>query len=261
MTSPSSHQNTTPPQAPEAGNVIWFVLIAVVLFAALSFTVAQMLRSGSPEDISAEKTKLYAAEILDTARQFRGAVQNAIIGNNCDESQISFANNTVPGYEHSPASPALCQIFHGSEGTASYRPPPQDWLDTAQSARDGYAEWFFIGEGCVHESGSSDDNCSNSASGTDSDLIAVVPWIKRQICVELNDKLGIENPEGDPPQAGGEILFAPITKFTGSYTENYAIQSDSSDAQILTATPTGCFEGGGTPTAGSYHFYQVLVAR
>lgn len=239
----------------EAGSAIMIILIAIVLFAALSYTVSQMLRTGNPDDITAEKTKLYTAEIMDTARQFKSAVQNAMIGNNCDDSQISFANNFVSGYEHSPASPDDCQIFHGSEGTASYRAPPADWLDSSQSAETGYGQWHFTGEACVFESGTSDDNCSATGGNADSDLIAIMPWINRQLCVEINDRLGVENTDGDPPKASGS-LFPPIDQFTGSYSENYALQSSASGAEALTATPAGCFENN-----GGYHFYQVLVAR
>ena len=49
----------------ETGNVLFLILIAVILFGALSFTVAQMMRGGNAEYIGEQQLSLYADEVLD----------------------------------------------------------------------------------------------------------------------------------------------------------------------------------------------------
>ncbi len=147
------------PRKSERGSVLVLIFVAIALFAALSFAIGQMLRTNSPEDISAEKATLFAAELTNYALQMREATQNARITSNCDETQISFANAIVSGFEHTPAAPEDCQIFHQSKGYIQYLTPPEDWLDTEQSGQATYRQWLFSGRGCIDQMGSSDDDC------------------------------------------------------------------------------------------------------
>ncbi len=87
--------------------------------------------------------------------------------------------------------------------------------------------------------------------------------MNKQICIQINDNFGVTNPGGNPPQASGsQNLSGYAIKFTGSYAQDYSVQSGGSvDNTILTATPAACFEGGGSPPVDTFHFYQVLLAR
>ena len=245
----------------EAGNVLFIILIATILFGALSFAVGNMLRGGDTIAIGQEKAGLYAAEILDKARQIRSGVQEARAAYGCLANDMSFANDRVSGYAHTPATDIECQIFHASYGGTHYSVPPVDWLDTTQSAQTGYGQWFFTGESCVYDVGTGSTDCATASGSADSDLIAVMPWIKREICIAINDALGLTGANDDPPQAAGTSWNAAFNKFTGTYSQGGDIQSDTSGTAVLTGITAGCFEGGTAPPAGSYHFYQVLMAR
>jgi hypothetical protein len=246
----------------ERGNVIYFVFLAAVLFGALAFAVSEMLRGGDPDEISDEKVRLYVAEISNYGREMKQAIGNMRLSNGCEEYEISFANASVEDYEHSPETADNCKVFHIAGGGMNYQIPVKDWLDPTRESEDGYAEWYFAGNSCVYEIGNGDSNCASNADANDSDLVMILPYVRKNICVQMNKQFGIENPGDDPPRASGSVWTSDMTKFTGTFADGgTAIQSGGDDADILTGRSAGCFEGSGTPPTGSYHFYQVLLAR
>jgi hypothetical protein len=243
------------------GKVLFIILIAIVLFGALSFVVAAMMRDGDSSSLSREKSELMAAEILDRAQQFHLAVQEARAGHGCAAEDISFANNSLNGYEHTPASAIECQIFHASKDDFDYTMPAEDWLDNTRRSETRFGEWFFTGDTCVYEVGTGGTACATANEANDSELVAVLPWVKRDICIAINHALGLAGPTDSPPQASGRIWISAMNPFTGSFSQGGSIQSGTSGASVLTGTMAGCFEGDTNPPSGSYHFYQVLIAR
>ena len=57
----------------QKGSVLVIILVAVALFAALSYTVANMMRGGA--EIGSEKAGIYASEILTYAQSVGEAVK------------------------------------------------------------------------------------------------------------------------------------------------------------------------------------------
>jgi len=123
---------------PQSGNVLFYILIAVVLFGALGFAVSGMMRGGSGGGIGKEKASLYAAEILTYAKQIDDTVKNMQILNDCADEEISFENSTVSGYEHSPVARDECKAFHPDGGGMTYR-AEAEWFD------DSYAGFYQSG--------------------------------------------------------------------------------------------------------------------
>ena len=80
----------------QKGNVLFLILIAVVLFAAISYAVTQSSRSGG--SINKETALIQAAEIVQKANQIRVAIQRMKISNGCDETEIDFENPVVSGF-------------------------------------------------------------------------------------------------------------------------------------------------------------------
>ncbi len=244
----------------QSGSALFIVLIAVALFGALSFAVSTMMRDESGLKLVDEKAGLYANEILDYGRAVREAVQNIRISNGCSDTDISFQNSSVTGYTN--GTNTACQIFHANGGGLNYIGPTTDSLDPSQSAKTGYSQWYFLGESCVNDVGTGTQGCWNANGASDSDLVAALPWIKKDVCIEINDRLGITNPSGEPPQANGRTWNNAMPKFTGVYTQGgHAIQSEQSNVEILKGKTAGCFEGETFPQTGTYSFYQVLIAR
>jgi len=94
------NQAVTPktPLKNERGNVIFLILIAIGLFAALSFSFSKGNR-GSTTIIDKEQATLIATEIINYARSIKNAVHELQI-NGCDDTEISFENGITVGYEN-----------------------------------------------------------------------------------------------------------------------------------------------------------------
>lgn len=206
----------------QKGSALFLILIAVVLFGALSFSIANMLRGGDNTDISDEKAGLYAGELLNYGRSLRQSVQNIRISNGCDDADISFENSIESGYTN--GSNTECQVFHGNGGGMRWSSPSTD-------INDGSA-WVITG-----------DNQADGIGTATADLIAILPNITLGICNEVNDNFG------SSPGSDAGISFA---KFTGSYAVTETL--DSADGNMV-----GCLNY--LNSGNNYFFYQVLIVR
>ncbi len=213
----------------QSGNVLFYILIAVALLAALSYTVAQSGR-GSVSSINRERAYIYATEIIEYGNILSQAVsQIKLRGYN--DNQISFENNKISGYSNSNCTDDECKIFHINGGSLT-------WLDPPKSSNDG-TDWLIT----VNE--------INNIGTSNADLILLLQNIDQEICKQINNKL-----HGTTviPQESDTIN---LSKFTGNYTGS--VISDASN--IISGNYSYCFEGGTTPPTGTYHYYQVLIAR
>jgi hypothetical protein len=238
----------------QAGSALFIILIAVMIFAALSYTVAQMLRGGSPSMITEEKSRLFAGEILNAARGMRQAVQNIKISNGCADMDISFENPIIAGYTHIPVAPVKCRIFDGSGGGLNYAAPSDEWLDMALAGPPALrGQWYFPADICVPGTGSAPTGC-NSDNVDNEALIVIMPYVRKEVCIWINKALGITNPGGSPPTESDNAWTASADKFNGAQSDGEKIDMDAQ---------AGCFEGaaGSTPPSGTYHFYQIIVPR
>ncbi len=225
-----------------SGSVLFYVLIGVVLFAALSLVVANIMRSGTVNPQS-EVQQVNVSEILQYASGLRQAAKTIQQINGYDAAQISFDTPVLAGYGLAcPDGSAKCKMFDPAGAGLTYQTPDARWLDGSGG------DWLFSGDNEVTGVGT-------DGAGTSSvDLLAILPWIKKELCLKLNEMLGITNPGGDPPQNTVDIELT--TKFTGTYTASDIIDG-------ISGARAGCIEGGvgKTPSAGTYHFFQVLVTR
>ena len=75
-----------------SGNALFLVLIAIGLFAALSFAVSSS--GGGGASLDREQLQLKAAEIRDYASQMANTVQQMVTTGGCLDTQISFAQDS-----------------------------------------------------------------------------------------------------------------------------------------------------------------------
>ena len=206
----------------ENGNILILILVAVILFGALSYTVANMLRSGNAELIGEQQASIYADELMSTARQYRQAIQSMRISNGCDETDISFEVAALTGYTNGTNTD--CQVFHADGGGLTYVAPPSNV--TTQ-------DWVFIGSNIV-------DGVGTAAP----DLIAFLPNINLVVCNTINDKLRVS--------AVGNDNTIDFTKFTGTFASTQTIN-------FAAGLPAGCLNY--VNAGDNYFFYQVLITR
>jgi len=243
--------NSAKAQQTQSGNVILLVLVAVIMFTALTFVVSNTMNNSSPEAVSAERAKLLADYVIDYARVMRNAVQDMRI-NGCEIDEISLANNFITGYEHAPQTRDDCRLFYISGGGVNYQVPSNDVLAEIRPEPAMQGEWFFPANVCIPQLGTigADDTKCNEDGLDNESLIAFLPYINRTVCEQINERLG----RGTTiPQEPGNAWPSAATLFTGSLNDSDILEQDG-----LTA---GCIEGTTIPPAGTYHFYQILVAR
>ncbi len=219
----------------QSGNVFIIILMGIVLFAALSFTISRGMRSETTDKLSAQKAALAASDILNYTQKMERAISR-LRQKSVSESDISFENPKDAAYAHTPVVTEEQKLFTPTGGALSFQNPPE-------RANDG-SPWLFTGSTCIADIGTGPTGCSVDLDATNEELIAVLPNVVDSVCAELNSRLKIT---GTPADTGAG---ASTTKYTGTFANGTEI--------ILAGGPynSACFSRG-----TSNYFYVVLIAR
>jgi hypothetical protein len=229
----TSFKQTKTRQA-ERGNVFLIIMIGVVLFAALAFTVSQGLRSDNTTRLSQQEVALAASDILSFAQKIERSV-NRLRRRAVSESDISFISNaTGTDYQHGAPQPDSNKIFHPSGASVSWQEPPE-------GANDG-STWHFTGHTCITDIGTGATGC-DSDSAANEELLIVLPNVVDEVCAEINTRLNIGT---TPTDSGGSYS---ATRFTGTY-------ADGTEIILGSSQNAACYADG-----SNNHFYYVLLAR
>ena len=169
----------------ERGNVLFLILIAAALFAALSYAITQSGRSGG-SDAQREKAKLSAAEIMNYATALQAAVSRMLIGD-CNLSVLNFENNFDGGLHINPAAPVngKCNVFDPPGGGVAAKKPAQGW--------SGDETFYYAGSAAISGLG------LTCASAECADLVLVMHGVSEALCQELNDMNGYKIPVANLP--------------------------------------------------------------
>ncbi len=246
----------------EQGNALFLILIAVALFAALSYAVTNSTRSGGGVSSLTETELIKTSVIAQRGAQIKTAIDRMKIIHGVQNWEICFdhANWGHNNYNYSSCNNVETNIFNSEGGGVAFGTPDSDWLDTANSGRPRYGQYVFQSrrvEGIGTDSGS---------GGSMNDLVMYLPHLKKDVCVKINEGLGITNPSGDPPTEPNETnpkYFQCTFGESGSHCYGSSIQTAiDGTGDELVGKEAGCARftnafGGAT----SYTFYQVLVAR
>jgi hypothetical protein len=234
-------QNSRPiKRQAERGGAIVFILIGIALFAALSYSVADMMRTGSPETVALERSKLYAAEIIDYSRAIKQTVQSLRI-DGCGDTGISFTQEASDDYEHNPVVAESCKVFAQTGGGMNVQLPHEDINDRAP--------YIFTGLHEIHNVGTT---CGSAAC---SDLVLVLTDIKQIVCEAINEQIGVTPANTAPPTDTGAAVASLYTPFTGTYGAGVVL---GDEAAPLAGRQSGCFQD---TTNSNFVFYYVLKAR
>ena len=241
----------------ESGNALWFILLAVALITALTITITsssdQTEQSG---DI--ERARVQASEILNFAKSVEEGVKRMTM-RGISENELSFEDTRLTtDYSHAGCTGDNCLVFGKSGGGVSYSPPNSLWLDRSESASARYGEWFFTSDTCVASVVRGGTDCDADAANNE-ELLIVMPYIKRDLCTEINYLLTLKDGSGNlltsPPEQT-DAAFDLDAYFQGSFSGDSMIILD--DTSYLTGKKAGCFED---KTLGAYMFYYTLIGR
>ena len=237
----------------ERGSAIVWILIAVFLFAALSYVMMQGNRS-STSMLSDEEAKAYATQIISFGNEMKTTVKRLQL-RGCEDNEINFSNSIYkftasPSLDawvqnHNPNSPTneSCNIFSANGGQIT---PKQFTKGAVTSASAG---GLFAGDSAVIV------GRVNGVGTTAPELLLFVIGIDLNVCEHINKLLGINTT--DPIPNDGYSAWTPFSAANVNYDAAFSIFGD--DDTQLTGKSAFCSQVNDASTAGMY--FQVLISR
>jgi len=244
----------------EKGNVLFLILIAVALFAALAFVVAQSTRSGSGGTAD-EKARLLASQILNYTVSVSTGM-NRLLASGCRLNQINFErepfDGSNPQYENSESPDGFkCHVFHPNGGAVPYQAPPEDAQNIPFGKSAEMKEYYYNLSNQVIGLGTDNLGDFNADS---KDFMIIMPYATVEVCRALNKAIHQEN--GTPPEL---INTLNVVGFWGGDLEATGSQDIEDAGGLLKGQGTACVHASdvyGPPTAGpGYYFYSVILTR
>jgi len=217
----------------ESGNVLFIILIAIALIAALTLA---MRGTGSQDgSINKEELAIRGSEVQRYMNELEYAVRE-ILNNSYSEEDIRFAHSQADSDygDLSGDSDKGDQVFHSSGGNATYRDPPRD-------INDGSA-WEFYGHSALPFAGSDR-----------ADLIAVLPNVTDAFCDAVNMSIGYM---AQPTDTGTCLHGTSSDRFND--TTQFSLSPNITVENSFSVKPAmrGC-----VTCDTDKHYFYVLMAR
>lgn len=243
----------------ESGNVLFLILIAVALFAALSYAVTQSTRGSGSAD--GETNLISSAQLTQYPAGVRTAVVRMLIGGTAvDELLFNDPSFFDKAGFTGPSATAIANrrraVFHPEGGAATFQLAPADSV-TAAAAGEPLGTWFYNNVAQIQNIG-----LTGATGGAGNDVVAYLPHINSGICRRVNEEMGLGNTiptEADITVAAIAVtmddvaLPRPTADF--SVTDGPVINGAGNE---FIGQPFGCFLSG-APAANVY--YHVLIER
>ena len=242
------------------GNVLFLILIAIALFAALAYVVTSSSR-GSDGNINQEAEDMAISQVLQHFTSVKTAVQRLTLTGICNDYTIRYWQagriNASNSTHYGDGSNTACQVFHPDGGGVPYMIRPEA-LDTTEPD-----EIAVINDRIY--------NIGTDASGSGSDQLIIVN-VPRSACIKVNDKVGVPNPGGEPPAftsptwdkwkaPGNQYYTFPSAAYDGYHREVNYPGSTPVRAKEVAGHELACFSTLDSSSNTYYVLYQVLIAR
>lgn len=226
------------------GNVLFLILLAVALFAALSYAVTQSNRSGG-NNITKEKAELMASELIQYAYAIEQAMMRMRLSGSYKGWQISVHSDyNYNSSENTSCPDNGCKLFHPEGGGLSPRLFPEAFFNTDLSSyqNPSFGQKLFFFMRTIQDVGT-----------TQSDVYFTIGHIKDEICLAINKKVGIGN------TIPTDSAIDPLANFSQTRTAYPGILGIIGDSDpLLAGQLTGCFYYNGS---WGNQFYHVLIPR
>lgn len=157
------------------GNVLFFILIAVALFAALSYAVSNSFRGGTGT-ITTEQARVSAGELLRSMGDIRQGYQYLWVQQGCSLDDIDFTNPATTPFD--------CDMFHPQGAGVAY---PNNLATYQTTGGSGLYTFYYVGN--APSSGYGVDGLGTSAD----DHMVVLEDVTVEICQAVNKMLDYDN--------------------------------------------------------------------
>lgn len=245
------------------GNILFLILLAVVLFAALSYAVTSSMRGGG-KDVSGEQAQALAAALVQKGTLYASTIDRLMLVNDCKDNQISFQNDVDTDYtnNNAPTTPKKCHVFDPAGGGLSWENPDPKALTAPPSGIpaswvQNNGKWIFYGGAMVVGAG------TTGTTSASSDLILYLPFLSKPVCDAINKSLGIASDAIIKEQVSN-LLGANSDKFKGTYSaSNGGVGELIGNNSFPPNLHYGCIMRGDTGNPAYYHYayYHLLIAR
>lgn len=238
----------------QSGSVFVIILLAVAMFAMLSYAVSQGSRS-SGTALSKEQARVAAQEVISYGNVIQKAVA-ALRLRGCSDTQLNFTNNgksrrgNGSAYDYTnPSSPddGSCDVFSTNGGNVTPKFLDSGFVDPALVDPSWMDAHSFIVTATRME------GVGTNAGAEGTDLIIWLGRLRPEVCMAVNDLLGVTNPSNKPPVDTFDCSSNP---FQGTYS---SCPDALGDTPELTGKSAYC--NGYDDSGLMYNFFQVLVAR
>lgn len=156
----------------ERGNALVYVLIAVALFAALSFTLSRTTDTSESATLSDDQAELYALQLISYAAQARSAVdQMGFTGSDIDDLIFTFPNEA--GFN---TGSHIHKVYHPEGGGLN---PARISKNASTSAISDLPARWYMGR----------FNNIEWTKTANHDVILVAYQIEKKVCEKLNVKV------------------------------------------------------------------------
>lgn len=245
----------------ESGNVLFLILIAVALFAALSYAVTQSSRSGGG-DASSERSLVNSAQITQYPASVRTSIVRMMVSNGTGVEAMNF-DPPADFATACTAAPAPC-VFHPEGGGATASAAPSEVMASGLQG-----EWIFSSSFQIENIG------TTTANNNGNDLIAFLVGISPSVCKRINASLGIGttddtdgNGVGDAGVAVANIPVPGMGQISGNLGIDDYVAAQLIDGPDFTGQPFGCADFDDATTDvnaatgdGRLVYYHVITER
>lgn len=244
----------------ERGNVLFLILIAVALFAALSYAVTSSTRGGGGD--AGEETNLVQSSAIT---QYPSTIRTAIIRmivNGVSEDELlfdspenSFGDEITAGNNNIASA-----VFHPQGGGATKGTAPASVM-----AEGVQGVWVFSSDYQIRGIG------TDGTTDASNDIVAFLPGIRRAVCERVNEELGITGaittgvttlptPEDNDMAIDADGAGADRSGIGLAAVDAFRIGGTIAAGDSFSGQPFGCFQIG-SGTGATFTYYHVLVER
>ena len=235
----------------ENGNALFLILIAVALFAALSYAITSSGRGGGT--IDREKAMIGASQVTQFPAEVRVAIARMVITGTAPTS-LDFTLPSSGGFNNSSET----QVFAAAGGGVVYQEEAgsvfasgtaTDWsfLDLSD-ATDG---WYISGVG-------------SDAQTSGREIIAALPSLDLTVCEQINKGLGLS---ATPASEGTPVNLTTVTAGADGSSDSagtfFANHGQAFACENNTSTLPSCLPGFSCPPQASTHYtyYHALLEQ
>lgn len=156
----------------QSGNILLYVLIAIVLFAALSFLLSRQQDSDSVVgSLDEGKARLRAEDLMNYATTMRTAIENMVVMQNVLPTELNFVKPGAVGYD---TAPHTAKPYHPVGGGISQFSNKDEYF-LSGSAKRGWVVQQGTNVAWTQTSGS--------------DVVFTFLDVEESVCREINKRL------------------------------------------------------------------------